>query len=129
MDAGALVEYMQDTIGSQMAGVLGWTDDAYFLPAMEAVYDRMGVESTANPYEGDPKQSAEWRVLVKAHARLAIWERVRDHTASFHYVLMPDGISAQFQQIHAQAKKLAAEAEAQIPDLYSIEISYLRAVP
>lgn len=123
-----VIAFMRDTIGDLMAGVLEWDEDEAFAPAYETVLDRLGVDTTESPYTSTRK-AREWNLLVKAEARLAIWERVRDHTAAFHYLLMPDGISAQLQQVHAHAAAMASEAAMAMPHRYGVEIDYLRVRP
>lgn len=96
-----LATYMHATIGPNVAAILGWEAPGSYTEIVTDAVLSYGVEDIAE---------ADNMLKLRAIARMHVWKTVADHTVPFYDLTMPDGIRAERNQIHQQAKGAYLEA-------------------
>lgn len=99
--ADELALYLHSVVGPNVVAILGWSaPDSYSEIVTDAVLS-YGVEDIAE---------ADNISKLRAIARMHVWRAVMEQTTGHYDLTMPDGIRAERNQIHQQAKGAYLEA-------------------
>lgn len=100
-NADELALYLHSVVGPNVAAILGWSaPDSYSEIVTDAVLS-YGVEDIAE---------ADNISKLRAIARMHVWRAVMEQTTGHYDLTMPDGIRAERNQLHQQAKGAYLEA-------------------